>query len=154
MRKLIILAPVCLLIGGCVVGGSKNISATVAAARAAAATNSATAKVANTVDAKVASASARLASYCPLIQGVLNAAGIGSSIFSTGNVPKAVSAAKVVASDFCSSVPTDIVSGATLVQAAVSDLQSQGMLGGAKVAVAPMALYNYHKYVSEKMAYK
>lgn len=74
-----------------------------------------------TVDSKIAAASAKLATYCLVGRTGLGGASLFAS--STG----AVAALRIAVSDFCDNPPSDPVSAVTLLQAAVSDMQAQGI---------------------------
>jgi hypothetical protein len=125
MRKLAILALAAsplLMAGQC---SSPNTTATTAAMSAtisAAATASPKiAKAVVLVDAKIAAASARVSTYCTVMQIGLG----GVALFGSSN--GAVAAAKIAVNDFCLNPPTDPVSAVTLLEAAYSDLQAQGI---------------------------
>jgi hypothetical protein len=125
MRKPV-LALACILplaaLGAC---NKADPAATAAALQAtlgaASATSPKLAAAALTVNAKIASASAKLSAYCTLAEVSL----AGASLF--GSAGGAISAARTVVSDFCSSPPSDPVSAYVLVQGAMADLQAHGI---------------------------
>lgn len=128
---------------GCNTSQTAALNAGIAAGRVAVAATPKLAAAANKVDAAIASGSAKLAAYCPLIRTAL---AVGSA-FTTGKTGAVVSAANSVSAQFCGSTPTDIVSGAQLVEAAVSDLTTAGVISS-PVKAAPMALARYHRWVA------
>lgn len=122
MRKLAIAFGCVLALGACqkpdAASTAAGLQATLGAASAA---SPRLATAAAAVNAKIAAASAKLAQYCTVAQIGL----AGASLF--GSAGGAVSAARTVVNDFCTTPPSDPVSAYTLVQGAVTDLKAAGI---------------------------
>lgn len=123
MRKLAMLVlAVPLALGAC--NHAKTTDTTAALQATLSAASTASPKVASaivTVNAKIASASAKVSQYCTLARVSL----AGASLFGSSN--GAVAAARTVVADFCDAPPADPVSAVTLISATVDDLKAQGI---------------------------